>query len=434
MALRPTTRIPTWATTLVGLAKIVDPGSSYQGDGLNYTTRPPAPFLNWLFNSIGQWIGALAPAADLPLHNVAFSSSLMPGVSVESAGNVIRAQRKGAFGNPLIVVGLIYEASGTPIPNAEPLIFKSQEGRFFVEMGTGLDSDGTANGSILHDVSSFGDSVTPGTWVAVTHDKSWYGDGAAAWTSVATPMGANGKPRFLGYGNSLMVMTGFNSTTGLGLISTSTDGAIWTARTWPAGITANMYPRRAVYGAGKWLAPVRSEAGPPTLPLGHLVSSNGTTWTQTTALANYHWLAVGFNEALQRWFAIGLTNQVSPKVQLAYTDDEDPEGTWNYIGLQGAGAEDVSFTFADTRANIEFAADGKGMGFIGDGVRSFFFAFPGLAVGGVPDEWAMRPFLSPAPGANLRDMVTIEGKYVFTGIGQGGAPNVSHAMKTYEQT
>ena len=55
MSLKPTERQPTFATSGTGISRTVDPGSTYQADGMQVNERPPAGFLNWYNHSNGEW-------------------------------------------------------------------------------------------------------------------------------------------------------------------------------------------------------------------------------------------------------------------------------------------------------------------------------------------------------------------------------------------
>ena len=53
---RPVVRLPTWATSITGVARTVDPGAPRQGDGWDVDEEPPAGWWNWMWNNAGQWI------------------------------------------------------------------------------------------------------------------------------------------------------------------------------------------------------------------------------------------------------------------------------------------------------------------------------------------------------------------------------------------
>lgn len=53
MATKPTVRQPTWATD--GGADITDPGAGQQADGWDVDDKPPAGWMNWWKNAVGQW-------------------------------------------------------------------------------------------------------------------------------------------------------------------------------------------------------------------------------------------------------------------------------------------------------------------------------------------------------------------------------------------
>lgn len=52
MATKPTPRIPVWAST----GSKTDPGASKEAAGWNVSEKPPAEWINWVDNAIGQWL------------------------------------------------------------------------------------------------------------------------------------------------------------------------------------------------------------------------------------------------------------------------------------------------------------------------------------------------------------------------------------------
>lgn len=286
MAIKPSGRIPTWATA--GGADIVDPGAPQQADGWDVDDKPPAGWMNWYKNRVGAWIEYLTSVTDLDLKNWTL------GAGEDTAGGFLRVAF-GADGGP----------SGVPMwmgIDDTGQCWTSINGQHWQKRGAAAATTGgrsicydpvigwVQGGSAESSVSTdFGDTWTSGAGLAddIIHMGS---DGAGTLVAIVNRN------------------AGINNTPGGGnLIYSSSDGLAWTLRSTSA---AGVQLGRPVFANGTWL--VNGHGSGSFSGTASFTSPTGVTWTDrsaqwpTTGFSKAYFPACDYSSGAGKWFAVGI--------------------------------------------------------------------------------------------------------------------------------
>ena len=81
---KPTERIPLWADA----GTKIDPGGAKESAGWLTSERPPAAWINWIYNTFGQWLSWTEQTVDEQVPNAICQVNVNAGVAATNPGAI----------------------------------------------------------------------------------------------------------------------------------------------------------------------------------------------------------------------------------------------------------------------------------------------------------------------------------------------------------
>lgn len=416
MSARPTVRLPDWATSATGILNTSDPGAPKQADGWDASNeRPPGPWWNWWWGSVGKWIRYLAGTTDFQFLNYSEMFHTTYSYTVTRPG--LLALHNVQTGTGTEMVG-IFKRDAADITASRAAIMVSLDGMKWADI-----TDPLMLLTNFIDVASTGFSIVAmeGSGGTFWRTPTWPG----TWANVFAFPGA-GIYHSVTAGNGIYVVAGV-SDIGVPDIHTSPDGVTWTTRTLPGvGALAVTTGRAANDGGNNWICPVTAGTNC------YRSTDNGATWIAFTkpGTANDIFCSSAYDTTTGFWFMLGYNNSTNVAV-VAYATS--PAGVWTVLQIPRTLVQT-----GDPRMNrLRLVFDGEGhgvaiVGYPGDN-RNYVIYFSGNFSGSVYETPIAHPIMTRDTDINPPAVCHLLGSSGFYLGGDGisnAYPRVLKSMAT----
>lgn len=371
----PLVRLPTWATSIIGLAATVDPGATKQSDGWVDGKRPPAQFFNWWKNAVGQWVSYLASVTDFQHLNYSEMFHTTYSYTVTRPGILSIHNVQTGSGTEMVA---IFKRDAADVAASRAAIMTSLDG-----MKWGDISDPAMLFTNFVDVASTGFSIVAHAGAGGTfwRTPTWPG----VWA--VSPFPGAGIYRALTAGNGIYIVSGDDGA-GTPNLHTSPDGVTWTARTLPAvGALVVQAGRVGNDGGNNWVCPV------PAGTNCYRSTDNGVTWVAFVkpGTINDIFYSASYDTTTGFWFMLGHNNSTNVAV-VAYATS--PSGVWTVLQIPRTLVQTSDVRLYTSR--IVFDGEGHGIavvGYPGDN-RNYVIYFSGRYSGSVYETPIAHPIMT----------------------------------------